>query len=100
MELADMQDLGAVTLGKVFPVPHLLANGKYRFACSYKCGLSVTLHLGQPPRVRIRGTKEYAGVVELADSTDLGAVTSGKVFLLPLSLRAGAHTGVAIRSLQ
>ena len=76
MELADMQDLGAVTLGKVFPVPHLLANGKYRFACSYKCGLSVTLHLGQPPRVRIRGTKEYAGVVELADSTDLGSVTS------------------------
>lgn len=31
------------------------------------------LHLGQPPRVRIRGTKEYAGVVELADTYDLGS---------------------------
>ena len=36
----------------------------------------------------------------MADALVLGAVTSGKVFLLPLSLRAGAHTGVAIRSLQ
>ena len=34
------------------------------------------LHLGYPLRVKIRGTKEYAGVVELADSTDLGSVTS------------------------
>ena len=36
-----------------------------------------------PLRVKIRGTKEYAGVVELADSTDLGAVTLVKVFLPP-----------------
>ena len=26
-----------------------------------------------PPRVKIRGTKEYAGVVELADTLDLGS---------------------------
>jgi len=37
------------------------------------------LHLGYPPRVKIRGTKEYAGMVELVDSGDLGAVTSVKV---------------------
>ena len=58
-------------------------NGKNRFTCSYECGLSKTLHLGQPPRVKIRGTKEYAGVVELADTYDLGAVTSGKGFSIP-----------------
>ncbi len=33
-----------------------------------------------PPRVKIRGTTEYAGMAELVDSVDLGAVTSGKVF--------------------
>ena len=33
-----------------------------------------------PLRVKIRGTKEYAGMVELVDSLDLGAVTSVKVF--------------------
>ena len=33
-----------------------------------------------PPRVKIRGTKEYAGMVELVDSVDLGAVTLVKVF--------------------
>ena len=83
-ELADTLALGDVTLGKVFPVPQSVSNGKYRFTCSYKCGLSKTLHLGQPPRVKIRGTKEYAGVVELADTYDLGDVTLGKVFPVPL----------------
>ena len=38
------------------------------------------LHLGYPPRVKIRGTKEYAGMVELVDSGDLGDVTLVKVF--------------------
>ena len=33
-----------------------------------------------PPRVKIRGTKKYAGMVELTDTLDLGAVTSVKVF--------------------
>ena len=33
---------------------------------------------------KIRGTKEYAGMVELVDSVDLGDVTSGKVFPVPL----------------
>ena len=33
-----------------------------------------------PLRVKIRGVTEYAGVVELADTYDLGAVTSVKVF--------------------
>ena len=33
-----------------------------------------------PPRVKIRGAKEYAGMVELVDSVDLGAVTSVEVF--------------------
>ena len=33
-----------------------------------------------PPRVKIRDTKEYAGMLESVDWTDLGAVTSGKVF--------------------
>ena len=39
-----------------------------------------------------------AGVVELVDSVDLGAVTLVKVFLFPLSLRTSPQTGVAIRS--
>ena len=38
-----------------------------------------------PPRiprpVKSRGAKEYAGMVELVDSVDFGAVTSGKVFV-------------------
>ena len=38
-------------------------------------------HLGYPPRVKERGTKEYAGMVELVDSVDLGDVTSVKVFM-------------------
>ena len=32
-----------------------------------------------PPRVKIRGTTQYAGVVELADTLDLGDFTSVKV---------------------
>ena len=35
-----------------------------------------------PLRVKERGTKEYAGMMELADMQDLGAVTSVKVFPL------------------
>ena len=33
-----------------------------------------------PLRVKIRGVTEYADVVELADTYDLGAVTLEKVF--------------------
>ena len=36
-------------------------------------GSSATLHLGSPPRVKIRGTTEYAGMMELADMQDLGS---------------------------
>ena len=89
VELVDSLDLGAVTSGKVFR-PAVIANqcahwcgnpfAKSRFACFYYSWI----RLGAPPRiplrVKIRGAKEYAGVVELADSTDLGAVTSVKVF--------------------
>ena len=37
-------------------------------------------HLGYPPRVKIRGTKEYAGMMKLVNIQDLGDVTSVKVF--------------------
>ena len=53
-----------------------------------------------PLRVKIRGTKEYAGVVELADSLDLGAVTSVKVFLSRCHCEPDRLSGVAIRSLK
>ena len=39
-------------------------------------------------------------MVELVDTYDLGAVTSVKVFSVPLSLRTSPQTGVAIRSLK
>ena len=46
---------------------------KSRFACFYKSWI----RLGAPPRiplrVKIRGTKEYAGMMELADMQDLGS---------------------------
>ena len=81
-ELADVLDLGDVTLGKVFH-PAVIANqsadwcgnpfSKSRLACFYKSWI----RLGAPPRiplrVKIRGTKEYAGMMELADMQDLGS---------------------------
>ena len=40
-----------------------------------------------PPRVKIRGVTKYAGMAELADVLDLGAVTLEKVFYsAPLTL--------------
>ena len=54
---------------------------KSRFSCFYKAWIRQNAPPRIPLRVKIRGTKEYAGMVELVDSGDLGAVTSGKVFL-------------------
>ena len=54
--------------------------GKSRFTCFYKSWIRLSAPPWIPLRVKIRGTKEYAGVVELADTYDLGAVTSVKVF--------------------
>ena len=62
-------------------------------------GSSEMPHLGKPPRVKIEA-KKYAGMVELVDSGDLGAVTSVKVFPAPLSLRTSPQTGVTILSLK
>ena len=66
-----------------FSVPAVIANrcahwcgnpfSKTGLPVFINCGSSETLHLGYPPRVKIRGTKEYAGVVELADTYDLGS---------------------------
>ena len=53
---------------------------KSRFTCFYKSWIRQNAPPRIPLRVKIRGTKEYAGVVELVDSVDLGDVTLGKVF--------------------
>ena len=46
---------------------------KSRFSCFYKSWIKRIASPRVPPRVKIRGTKEYAGVVELADTYDLGS---------------------------
>ena len=46
---------------------------KSRFACFYKSWIRRNAPPRMPLRVKIRGTKEYAGVVELVDSLDLGS---------------------------
>ena len=51
-----------------------------RFTCFYKLWIKRNAPPRLPLRVKIRGTKEYAGMVELVDSVDLGAVTLVKVF--------------------
>ncbi len=61
----------------------VFAFGKNRFPCFYKRGSSEALHLGLPPRVKIRDTTEYAGMMKLVNIQDLGDVTSVKVFLSP-----------------
>ena len=53
---------------------------KTGIACFYKSWIKRNAPPRIPLRVKIRGTKEYAGMVELADTLDLGAVTSVKVF--------------------
>ena len=53
---------------------------KDRFTCFYKSWIRRNAPPRLPHRVKFRGTKEYAGVVELADTYDLGTVTSVKVF--------------------
>ena len=47
--------------------------GKSRFTCLYKSWIKCNDPPRFPRRVKIRGTKEYAGVVELADTYDLGS---------------------------
>ena len=46
---------------------------KSRFTCFYKSWIRQNAPPRIPLRVKIRGTKEYAGVVELVDSVDLGS---------------------------
>ena len=53
---------------------------KDRLACFYRLWIRRNAPPRVPPRVKIRGTNEYAGMVELVDSVDLGDVTSEKVF--------------------
>ena len=55
-------------------------SGKGRLTCFYKLWIRRYAPPRIPLRVKIRGTKEYADVVELVDSLDLGDVTSVKVF--------------------
>ena len=68
--------------GRFFP-PAVIANqsadwcgnpfSKIRFACFYKLWVKRNAPPRMPLRVKIRGTKEYAGMVELVDSGDLGS---------------------------
>ena len=46
---------------------------KAGIACFYISWIKRNAPPRVPPRVKIRGTKEYAGVVELADTYDLGS---------------------------
>ena len=77
--MADTYDLGAVTSVKVFLFR--TANlAKSRLACFYKLRIRPSAPPRIPLRVKIRGVTEYADVVEMVDSVDLGAITSEKVF--------------------
>ena len=49
-------------------------------ACFYKSWIKRNAPPRLPRREKFRGTIKYAGVVELVDSVDLGAVTTVKVF--------------------
>ena len=72
VELADTYDLGAVTSVKVFLFR--TANlAKSRLACFYKLRIRPSAPPRIPLRVKIRGVTEYADVVELVDSVDLGS---------------------------
>ena len=53
---------------------------KSRLTCFYKLRIRLSAPPRIPLRVKIRDVTEYAGVVELADTYDLGAVTLEKVF--------------------
>ena len=67
VELAASLDLGVVTL------ICCAIGSKSRFTCFYKSWIRQNAPPRIPLRVKIRGTKEYAGVVELVDSVDLGS---------------------------
>ena len=88
VELVDSVDLGDVTSGKVFH-PAVIANqsadwcgnpfSKSRLACFYKLWIRLSAPPRIPLRVKIRGTKEYAGMLESVDWTDLGSVVERRV---------------------
>ena len=67
VELAASLDLGVVTL------ICCAIGSKSRFTCFYKSWIRQNAPPRIPLRVKVRGTKEYAGVVELVDSVDLGS---------------------------
>ena len=54
---------------------------KDRFSCFYISWIKQNAPPRVPPRVKMRGITEYADVVEMVDSVDLGTVTSAKVFI-------------------
>ena len=52
-----------------------------------------------PLRVRIRGTKEYAGVVELADTYDLGSYVVRHAGSSPVARTiSGVHNGFVMNT--
>ena len=53
---------------------------KSRLACFYKLWVKQNAPPRIPLRVKMRGVTEYADVVEMVDSVDLGTVTLEKVF--------------------
>ena len=62
-ELADVQDLGDVTLVKGFaPSSPRTFFGKSRHACFYSCGSSVTLRLGFLTESKSEGSKIATGI--------------------------------------
>ena len=84
VELADSTDLGAVTSGKVFrprchcepvrtPAWQSVLFSKDRLTCFYKSWIKRNAPPRVPPRVKLRGTTKYAGMMELADMQDLGS---------------------------
>ncbi len=93
VELVDSLDLGAVTSVKVFPpcrchcevvgnafmhseaerINPFPTKAKSRFTCFYIPWIKRNAPPRLPRRVKIRGTTQYAGMMELADMQDLGS---------------------------
>ena len=63
----------AYSVGKDFRFSVIANQSADRFACFYKSWIRLSAPPRIPLRVKIRGTKEYAGMVELVDSVDLGS---------------------------
>ena len=62
-------------LSEEFPINQAKAG----LACFYRRGSSATLRLGRSHRVKNRGKIEYAGMVELVDTQDLGSCAVRRV---------------------